>query len=82
MIQYLKKCIVIIFFVFILAGGSSESAGKEVLTNDPKQSNSLLSDTQILNIAHRGASGCSPEHTIVLYEAGTNVADYIEMTYR
>ena len=41
---------------------------------------SLLSPEQILNIAHRGASGYAPEHTIPAYELGEELAgDYIEI---
>lgn len=42
--------------------------------------NSLLSPHRILNIAHRGASGYAPEHTIAAYELGEELSgDYIEI---
>lgn len=40
-------------------------------------------DTQVLNIAHRGASGRAPENTLAAYElALDNGADYIEQDVR
>src|SRR5690625_4231164 len=41
---------------------------------------SLLSERRFLNIAHRGASGHAPEHTLVSYQMGEEMnADYIEI---
>src|SRR5690625_1233455 len=41
---------------------------------------SLLSPTRILHIAHRGASGHAPEHTLVSYEASEEMTgDYLEI---
>ncbi|WP_407703005.1 glycerophosphodiester phosphodiesterase [Virgibacillus tibetensis] len=41
---------------------------------------SLLSPNRILNIAHRGASGHSPEHTLTAYKTGEEmIGDYIEI---
>ncbi|SER26294.1 glycerophosphoryl diester phosphodiesterase [Gracilibacillus ureilyticus] len=43
-------------------------------------SDSLLSADRIVNIAHRGASGYAPEHTVEAYELGEKMgADYIEI---
>ncbi|WP_228275728.1 glycerophosphodiester phosphodiesterase [Gracilibacillus oryzae] len=43
-------------------------------------SESLLSVNRMINIAHRGASGHAPEHTIKAYELGEKMgADYIEI---
>jgi len=40
----------------------------------------LLSERRFLNIAHRGASGHAPEHTLVSYQMGEDMnADYIEI---
>jgi len=46
----------------------------------PPDPDSLLSPDRILNIAHRGASGHAPEHTIESYEKGQKLGgDYIEI---
>lgn len=40
----------------------------------------LLSPNRVLNIAHRGASGHAPEHTLASYETGEEmIGDYIEI---
>ncbi|AQU78433.1 glycerophosphodiester phosphodiesterase [Planococcus faecalis] len=40
----------------------------------------LLNPNKILNVAHRGASGYAPEHTLVSYELGEDLhGDYIEI---
>jgi glycerophosphoryl diester phosphodiesterase len=40
----------------------------------------LLSPNRILNIAHRGASGYAPEHTLESYKTGEDmIGDYIEI---
>ncbi len=51
---------------------STEAAGKE---------KGLLDPNRIVNVAHRGASGYAPEHTMAAYEIGhkTLKADYIEI---
>jgi glycerophosphoryl diester phosphodiesterase len=42
--------------------------------------NSTAPDEKIINVAHRGASGYAPEHTMASYELGREVkADYIEI---
>ncbi|TQS74924.1 glycerophosphodiester phosphodiesterase [Ornithinibacillus gellani] len=39
-----------------------------------------INPNRILNVAHRGASGLAPEHTLKAYELGENMnADYIEV---
>lgn len=43
-------------------------------------SHSALTDKKILNVAHRGASGYAPEHTLLSYELGEAMkGDYIEI---
>src|SRR5699024_4354229 len=40
----------------------------------------LLSERNFINIAHRGASGHAPEHTMVAYELGKEMhGDFIEI---
>jgi len=57
--------------------GCSEDESFEAVKIDDS---ALLSQQNILNIAHRGASGHSPEHTIIAYEKGEAMqADYIEI---
>lgn len=63
--------------------------GEEAVTADKAMENSslseyeegsLLSPDRILNIAHRGASGHAPEHTMASYEKVAEMnADYIEI---
>ena len=61
---------------FIIVGCSKDETLEEVISDDQ----SLLSPQNIMNIAHRGASGHSPEHTISAYEKGEAMqADYIEI---
>jgi len=39
-----------------------------------------LTDNKTLNVAHRGASGYAPEHTLLSYELGESMkGDYIEI---
>lgn len=43
-------------------------------------SHPALTDSKILNVAHRGASGYAPEHTLLSYELGEAMkGDYIEI---
>ncbi|MBC5921987.1 glycerophosphodiester phosphodiesterase family protein, partial [Bacillus pumilus] len=40
----------------------------------------LLSPDRILTVAHRGASGYAPEHTLASYKLATKMnADYLEL---
>ncbi|RAL21060.1 glycerophosphodiester phosphodiesterase [Thermoflavimicrobium daqui] len=42
--------------------------------------NQLLSPDRVINVAHRGASGHAPEHTLLAYDMGKKMkADYIEL---
>lgn len=44
------------------------------------KSSSPTTETKLLNVAHRGASGHAPEHTIAAYELGEQMkGDYIEI---
>ncbi|MGU9560568.1 glycerophosphodiester phosphodiesterase family protein, partial [Lactiplantibacillus pentosus] len=39
-----------------------------------------LNPSQLLNVAHRGASGHAPEHTLLAYKLGQKMkGDYIEI---
>ena len=45
-----------------------------------EKSNTPSPETKLLNVAHRGASGHAPEHTIAAYELGEEMkGDYIEI---
>ncbi|SES88883.1 glycerophosphoryl diester phosphodiesterase [Oceanobacillus limi] len=49
-------------------------------SNNSSKTTSLLSPNRILNIAHRGASAYAPEHTLLSYQIGEELAaDYIEI---
>ncbi|HLR51395.1 MAG TPA: glycerophosphodiester phosphodiesterase [Candidatus Avamphibacillus sp.] len=65
------------------AGGQGDTAvekDEDVSEAIGHSNDSLLSPDQILNIAHRGASGHAPEHTIESYEKGQELGgDYIEI---
>ncbi len=61
---------------FIIVGCLKDEPLEKVIIDDQP----LLSPQYIMNIAHRGASGHSPEHTISAYEKGEAMqADYIEI---
>src|SRR5690625_4115407 len=61
------------YYFFASCKGSQR---KEEITD----THSLLSPERIVNIAHRGASGYSPEHTITAYVQGEQMqGDYIEI---
>lgn len=48
--------------------------------NDSDDKGGLLSPNHILNIAHRGASGYAPEHTLMSYQKAEEMqGDYIEI---
>lgn len=69
--------ILLIWLASLLLIGCSEDEPFEAIKMDDS---ALLSQQNILNIAHRGASGHSPEHTITAYEKGEEMqADYIEI---
>jgi glycerophosphoryl diester phosphodiesterase len=75
--------------IFITGCGTSEEISiEENIAEGNKQAaevsldrdGSLLSESRFLNIAHRGASGHAPEHTLVSYQMGEDMnADYIEV---
>ncbi|MFA1819946.1 glycerophosphodiester phosphodiesterase [Virgibacillus oceani] len=82
-----KLSLLVMVLVFIVGCGNSE----EISTTPQENKNeaeeialeregSLLSENRFLNIAHRGASGHAPEHTLVSYQMGEDMnADYIEI---
>ncbi|WP_412547132.1 glycerophosphodiester phosphodiesterase [Peribacillus simplex] len=60
---------------FILQATSMEASAANV-----DHSNSSIYEKKIVNIAHRGASGYAPEHTIPGYQLGEQMqGDYIEI---
>ncbi|MFD2131337.1 glycerophosphodiester phosphodiesterase [Pseudogracilibacillus auburnensis] len=76
----------IIYLVIIILFGCMNQS-KHHIDNHAKKDNSqkekspsLLSEENILIIAHRGASGYAPEHTIYSYAEGEKMhSDYIEI---
>lgn len=62
---------------FILQATSLDASAASAKEN---HSNSSIYDKKIVNIAHRGASGYAPEHTIPAYQLGEQMkGDYIEI---
>src|SRR5690625_2157302 len=92
----LAQSIFLLFIIGITGGGVDTNTGtadtdidtemeldKENEAQDVVQQvdeESLLSPNRVLNIAHRGASGHAPEHTLISYETGEEmISDYIEI---
>lgn len=76
----------LLFFVSIFLNhqinfSMKETTNKKIANNGSvKQTESLLSPDKVLDIAHRGASGYAPEHTIPSYKLADKMgADYIEL---
>lgn len=74
----------IIIFTLIMAGCASQSDNNSGANNESTASEvvdeSLLSPDRILNIAHRGASGHAPEHTLIAYDRVQALnGDYLEI---
>jgi len=80
-----KLKIFIVLIIFILSGCNKATMKQTPAEgnnekDDNKQDESLLSPDNFLNIAHRGASGHAPEHTLESYETGQEMTgDYIEI---
>ncbi|WP_284139034.1 MULTISPECIES: glycerophosphodiester phosphodiesterase [unclassified Virgibacillus] len=70
--KVLSFTMVLMTFLFtMLAGTNLAFAASEQPTLNPNR---------ILNVAHRGASGHAPEHTMIAYELGEEMhGDYIEL---
>lgn len=63
--------LLVVFLFTIVQGTTTVSAA----TGNPE-----LNPNRILNVAHRGASGHAPEHTLIAYELGERMhGDYIEI---
>ncbi len=84
----MKIRIFIVLLIFLASCGHIGETSTEVVTEKYNQAaevaldrdGALLSETRFLNIAHRGASGHAPEHTLVSYQMGEEMnADYIEV---
>ena len=91
----MKKLLVAISLIIIIISGCSMTAdnnkdmeaAKQESTSVEKNTSkidsvedSLLSPDRILNIAHRGASGHAPEHTIASYALANEMnGDYLEI---
>ncbi|UOE94588.1 glycerophosphodiester phosphodiesterase [Alkalihalobacillus sp. LMS39] len=70
--KWMKRTAVALLSIGLL----TQFAAPGVMANPSKPA----PDAKILNVAHRGASGHAPEHTIVAYEKGIEMkADYIEI---
>lgn len=68
------------FLLFIYVGAGRTIDKEEAIHSFKRDESSLLSTERFLIIAHRGASGYAPEHTIEAYKIGEELAaDYIEI---
>lgn len=77
----MKKFLLLLFIFIVIGYGCTNKQApinEKTIINDENES--LLSPNRFLNIAHRGASGYAPEHTIESYELGERMhGDYIEI---
>ncbi|MFC4402593.1 glycerophosphodiester phosphodiesterase [Gracilibacillus xinjiangensis] len=79
-IKLIFAAVFLIFASYMVIWTASQMNRIEEVSILPNSSASLLSPDRIVNIAHRGASGHAPEHTIEAYEMGERMgADYIEI---
>lgn len=65
----MKKFLLLLFIFIVIGYGCTNKQApinEKTIINDENES--LLSPNRFLNIAHRGASGYAPEHTIESYE--------------
>ncbi|MEN1969881.1 glycerophosphodiester phosphodiesterase [Lentibacillus sp. N15] len=70
----------VMFSLVILVLFSTVFLSNENVASAKKQDQPLLNPNRLLNVAHRGASGHAPEHTLASYELGENMkGDYIEI---
>ncbi|MEW9676840.1 glycerophosphodiester phosphodiesterase [Lentibacillus sp. L22] len=70
----------VMFSLVILVFFSTLFLLNENVASAKKQDQPLLNPNRLLNIAHRGASGHAPEHTLASYELGEKMkGDYIEI---
>ncbi|MBP1969369.1 glycerophosphoryl diester phosphodiesterase [Virgibacillus natechei] len=83
----MKKMLLTVFLLsFAIVGCTDQTTvdtdenGNDELNKVDANDEDLLSPNTVLNIAHRGASGHAPEHTIPSYETAEEmVGDYIEI---
>src|SRR5690625_7233264 len=77
----MKRIFIGLFLLLNVVGCASHEV-IETMTDHANQDEdlSLLSPKRIVNIAHRGASGHAPEHTLVSYETSEEMTgDYLEI---
>ncbi|MGN8647280.1 glycerophosphodiester phosphodiesterase [Gracilibacillus sp. HCP3S3_G5_1] len=75
---FLVLCIVTMIIGAIYLWNEEDKAEKNNYA--PTSPASLLLSDQIVNIAHRGASGYAPEHTLISYDFALKMdADYLEI---
>ena len=88
----MKKLLYILIMLLIVITGCSTTTGDDMQavekpdssdqdkTENNRLEESLLSPDRIMNIAHRGASGYAPEHTIASYDMVEELnGDYLEI---
>jgi glycerophosphoryl diester phosphodiesterase len=76
--KWMKKSVVLIMGTGLALQLST--AGAFAATEQMSQSDLPVTEAKILNVAHRGASGYAPEHTILSYELGERMkGNYIEV---
>ncbi|MGP4040129.1 glycerophosphodiester phosphodiesterase [Gracilibacillus sp. D59] len=76
----LKWSFVVLLVVVVIIGATYLWKTEEEVGNVNSVPPVSLSSDKILNIAHRGASGYAPEHTLIAYESAQQMnADYLEI---
>lgn len=77
----MKWCFLFLFILIVIIGATYIWKPEEKVDNvNSLPPDSLLSSDRILNIAHRGASGYAPEHTLIAYESAQKMnTDFLEI---
>ncbi|WP_163583197.1 glycerophosphodiester phosphodiesterase [Gracilibacillus saliphilus] len=75
-----KWSFIVLFVVIVIIGVTYLWKTEEKVGNVNSISPVSLSSDKILNIAHRGASGYAPEHTLIAYQSAQQMnSDYLEI---